>query len=288
MDAAIRAAINRMPAAMLIAGLVTAAAPSVLPGQNLTGTVVEAATGRPLDGARIFLLDEEDERRGQTLSREDGRFAILVPRSGSWRIGVELIGFSPVRSDPLEIRTGDWLVLEITLAVEAIPLEPVVVTARRAAGSPDIQRFYDRRDRAARSGVGYFIAREEIDRMSPHRPTDILRTAPGVRVVRGRGAQGSGLRMSGGCVPAIYIDGMRINRVNIHDSLDDFVSVLDIEGLEVYRGASSQVAQYHDPRGCGLVLVWTRAGFHDPESTFRWRTVFGVAAMLALIMVLLN
>jgi outer membrane receptor protein involved in Fe transport len=265
---------------------------AVVPGhataQTLSGTVVEAATGAPIEAARVVLLDVEGEVRQQTLTRSDGHFALDVPAPGRWSVRVEVIGYRSVRSDVLDVRPAEWLVLEVALVVEAVALEPIVVTARRIVGSPDIQRFYDRRDRAIRSGMGQFIVREEIERLSPQRPSDLLRSTPGVRVVRARGPSGQAVRMAGGCTPAIYIDGMRINRTNLNDSLDDYLTVLDIEGIEIYRGPSSQLNQYHDPSGCGLILAWTRAGVHDPENSFRWRTVFGAAALLAVFMLLFN
>jgi hypothetical protein len=64
--------------------------------------------------------------------------------------------------------------------------------------------------------------------------------------------------------------------------------VMDIEGVEVYRGPSSQLANLHDPSGCGLVLVWTRGGYHDPDSTFQWRTVLGALGILALFALIFN
>lgn len=266
---------------------VAAAAPIAL-AQTISGTVAEAATGRPLDGALVMLMDQEGVIENQTVSRSDGGFSLAAPHTGPWTLAVELLGFRTIRSEPVEVMRGEWIILEVTMAAEAIPLDPVVVTARRSVGSPDIQRFYDRRDRARRTGIGHFVVRSEIDERLPNRPSDMLRTMSGVRVVRGTAGRGDGIRMSGGCIPAIYIDGVRINRVSRHDALDDFVTVMDIEGIEVYRGPSSQVGNLHDPSGCGLILVWTRAGVHDPDSTLRWKTVLGTLAVLLLIILVTN
>jgi hypothetical protein len=256
--------------------------------QNISGTVAEAETGRQLEGVRVSLVDPSGVATKHAVSQDDGRFAVLAPHPGPWVVTAELLGFQTITSEPVRVGAGEWVVLEITMAAEAIPLDPIVVTARRSIGSPDIQRFYDRRDRASRTGIGHFLARTEIEQMSPNRPSDMLRSMSGVRVVRGPAGRGEGLRMAGGCIPAIYIDGIRINRVRLHDSIDDFVTVMDIEGIEVYRGPSSQVSQYHDPGGCGLVLVWTRAGDHDPDSSIRWTTVLGTVGGILLFMLLLN
>jgi hypothetical protein len=256
--------------------------------QNISGMVAEAETSQPIEAARVALIHEDGVIRVQTLSRGDGRFSLLAPHPGPWILAVYHLGFRTVRSDPVAINPGEWMVLQVTMAAEAIPLDPVVVTARRSVGSPAIQRFYDRRDQASRSGHGRFLARTDIEQISPSRPSDMLRTMAGIRVVRGAPGRGDGIRMASGCVPAIFIDGMRINRVGIHDSIDDYVSVMDIEGIEVYRGPSSQVAHLYDPSGCGLILVWTRAGVHDPVGGFRWRTLLGTLAAVAVLLLVIN
>jgi hypothetical protein len=287
---AIAAGSPRLPYAAVIAVAATLLLGSAagLVAQTVSGIVTEAQTGQPVEGAEITLIDANEEVQARTMTAADGRFAAAVPHPGRWFLRVERVGYAALTSDPLEIKPAEWLLLEVTLDARAVPLEPIVVAARRSIYSPEVQRFYNRRDISHRSGLGYFVVRADIERTNPFRPTDLLRTAPGIRVVRGPAGRGQGLRMSSGCIPAIYIDGMHINRMNIHDSLDDYVTVMDIEGVEVYRGPSSQLANLHDPSGCGLVLVWTRGGYHDPDSKFQWRTILGALGILALFALIFN
>lgn len=269
--------------------LALAAAAGAVAAQVISGTILESATGAPLVGATVAVLDGEGAAsEGEAVTDDDGRFTVRLPHADRWVLSVERLGFHPFVSDPFQVRTSEWLVVEVTLAADAIALDPIVVTARRTVGSSAIRDFYDRRDRGARSGFGRFVVREEIERGAPRHPTDLLYTVAGVRVVRGLPGRGQGVRMSGGCVPAIYIDGMQINRANPHDSVDDFVNVLDIEGIEVYRGPGSQVGHYHDPRGCGLLLVWTRAGVHDPDGRFSWRPILTALAAIGALFFLIN
>jgi outer membrane receptor protein involved in Fe transport len=277
-----------LPPLALMTALGLALLPAPAAAQTITGTVVDAGSNQPIAAAEIWLRGPDDAAHGKVTTDEAGRFTIQAPGPGAWALTVQRIGFASLLSEPLPVNLAEWVVLEIALAADAIALEPIVVTARRSTRSPDVQRFYDRRDRSNRSGLGHFIVREDIERLSPHRPTDLLRTTPGIRVVRGPAGRGQGVRMSTGCIPAIYIDGMPLNRSNRHDSVDDYVTVLDIEGIEVYRGASSQLGQYYDPSGCGLVLVWTRGGHYDPDRPFRWRTVLGGLAALGLFLFLAN
>jgi hypothetical protein len=267
-------------------GLLASASP--LAAQVLAGTVLEASTGRQLASARVTLLDAAAVPHGTELADSLGQFALDVPRAGSWILSVELLGYEPLVTDPIAIDAAEMIVVEITLDVDAIPLEPLVVMTRRSMRTPDIQAFYDRRDRAGQAGFGNFVAREDIDRGGATRPTDLVRSMAGVRVVRGLPGRGAGIRMAGGCVPAIFIDGMRINRMSIHDSLDDYVTTLDIEGIEVYRGPVSQLGALHDPSGCGLVAVWTRRGEAQPGTGFSWRKLLTVAGILGFVLFILN
>jgi hypothetical protein len=271
-----------------IAAIAIALAPASIAAQTITGTILDAATNRPVDAAEILLHGEDEAIVARAQSDAAGRFTIHPPAAGAWVLTVRRIGFTTIVSDPLQLQAGDWVTVDVILATDAIALDPIVVTARRSIRSPDVQRFYDRRDLAARSGIGHFIVRDEIERLSPQRPTDLLRGMPGLRVVRGQSGRGEGIRMASGCIPAIYVDGMPLNRMQRTDSVDDFVAVLDLEGIEIYRGATSRVAQYHDPTGCGLILVWTRGGYHDPQQPFKWKLIVGTLASLGLFLIFAN
>jgi len=287
MDLSIFAAPRLTTPAVLVTALLLAVGPPAS-AQVISGTILDAATGEPVAGAAIEVADTARQNMDETISDDSGRFTVRLPHSDRWVLTVERLGFEPFRSEPIHVRVAEWLIVEITLAEQAIALDPIVVTSRRSVGSAALQRFYERRDRAGRSGFGRFVVREEIDRASPLRPTDLLYSVSGIRVVRGLPGRGQGVRMSGGCIPAIYIDGMQINRFNVHDSVDDYVSVLDIEGIEVYRGPTSQVPQYHDSRGCGLLLVWTRAGVYDPDSRFSWRPILTAMAAIGAFFLFIN
>lgn len=240
--------------------------------QTITGVVLDVTTDRPLQNVQLIALDPDGASVDEALSNERGRFRLDLPGPGSYALSGTLIGYSTITSELLEFGEGD-VTVEIRMNMEALTLDPIIVRGRaRALGQVD--RFYERMERRGRSGFGHFISREDIEGRAALVPTDLLRMAPGVRVVPARFGSGAGLRMSGGCIPAIYVDGMRINRPPVTGtSLDDMINTMDIEGIEVYRGASSQVEGYHDPRGCGLVLVWSRRGAAD-GGPFSWTKLF--------------
>ena len=260
-------------------------AASTAAAQSLSGRVLNDASGNPLEGVHVVLTDTVGRNFGETFTNEMGAFRLVVPRAGSWVVAADLIGYGSIESDPVEVGADERVVLEVRMAVEAVAMEPVVVTSRVSHMNADIQAFYDRVERGRMFGLGRFVTREDIEREVPSEPSDLLRTMPGVRIVR-RGTpygSGSGIQMASGCIPAIYVDGTQINRFRASDDLDDFVAASAIEGIEVYRGAGQQVGRFFDERGCGLILVWTRRGTTE-GSPFTWtRFVIGTSLLLGIL-----
>ena len=275
------------PTHILAALIAVAALAAGGSAQSITGVVVQDGTNERLPGALLLLVDDEGETRTETVADDSGAFFIEAPAPGLYLIRGSLIGYAPIQSEALAVGPGENVVVEVRMAIEAVPLEPLVVRSRSSTLDANLAGFYDRMARGRRSGMGHFISREDVDRFGPLESTDLLRMAPGVRVVRGRQGYGAGLRMSGGCVPAIYVDGTQVNRYpHLNQSLDDIVAAFSIEGIEVYRGASASVGAYHDSQGCGLVLVWTRRGSagDGPWSWKKFLGGFGLVAALFFLM----
>jgi hypothetical protein len=46
------------------------------------------------------------------------------------------------------------------------------------------------------------------------------------------------------------------------ETIDDFVSILEVEAVEVYRRVSEIPGEFFDEQGarCGVIAVWTRRG----------------------------
>lgn len=273
--------------APLVAALAASLAAGTLHAQSIQGIIVDETEKRPLAAVQVVLYDLEGTQHAEAISDEEGRFSLALPDPGEWIVSAELIGYGTLRSDPLDVELGEEVNVEIRMAVEAVALEPLVVTGRVSHISGDIRQFYERMERGRHSGFGTFVSRQEIEQRGTFRATDLFRGTASVRIVPGRPGRGAGLRMAGGCVPAIFIDGSHINRFSYLDSLDDYVSVHSIEGIEIYRGAGAQVERYHDPRGCGLILVWTRRGVPDPDGEpFSWKKLAIGVGLFGLLFLL--
>lgn len=274
------------PFATAVAALTFLAAP--VAAQTITGFVVDDGTGERLPAVALHLVDDGGRVVVEALANDSGAFRIQVPEPGSYVLRGSLIGYAPVASEPLDVRPGEDVVVEVRLAIEAVPMEPVVVRSRVGTIDPELAGFYSRMARGERSGIGHYISRADVDRMAPLETTDLLRSMPGVRIVRGRQGTGSGVRMTGGCVPAIYVDGTQVNRYPMSGtSLDDVVAAFSVEGIEVYRGPASQVGRFYDPGGCGLVLVWTQRGTASDEP-WSWKKMFIGFGLLGAILLLMS
>lgn len=103
-------------------------APAAAPGV-ITGRVIDAASGRPLEAAQVFV----PELDAGALTGSDGRFLVaLDPKSGfsaadSLTLAVELIGYG-AQSRPLALPAGDTVVPEFRLESTALALEQLVVS----------------------------------------------------------------------------------------------------------------------------------------------------------------
>src|SRR5689334_10255838 len=109
---------------LLRAGVAAAQMPGALVGEAR-----DAATGRPLEGARVLI---RPGGLAALTTGPDGRFVVggLVP--GPYRLLVSLVGFAPDTLPSLEVRPGDTLRVAVTLRAVALDLPGIVVTASRA------------------------------------------------------------------------------------------------------------------------------------------------------------
>jgi hypothetical protein len=66
---------------------------------------------------------------------------------------------------------------------------------------------------------------------------------------------------------------------------EGLLSVSDIEGIEFYRGFGPAQIRFHNPDGCGVVLVWSRpVSSRGPSSSNKlFLVTVAVIAAIALI-----
>ena len=151
---------------------------------------------------------------------------------------------------------GETFAMAVVLTPFAAEIEGMTVeeVSRRR------QILSDFFDRSAR-GFGHFITRDQIEKRNPMNLSDMLRMVPGARLIPNRMGGTSTLRfaratMGRDCPPQYWVDGVKAFALNIDDIVPQ-----DVEGIEIYAGASTVPPQFNTKEGttiCGVVLIWTR------------------------------
>jgi len=214
---------------------------------QLRGQVVTSA-GEPLASAEVQVLGTP--LRAVTNERGEFEFPRIPP--GAYLVLMERLGYGR-RTASIEVDFRSTVELKAALAASAVKLPPLIVDVRSQLLAE--RGFYDRRER----GPGAFLTRQQWEKRSPAKPSDVLRTVPGVTVQPVRGGFDNVVLDRRGCAMRYFVDGVRTNATFRLDELN----VQDIEALEIYRGPSEVPAQFtafsSAERGtCGVIVVWTR------------------------------
>jgi hypothetical protein len=248
------------------------------PTARIEGRVVEARVDRPIEGALVRLDGSERVAR----SDEDGRFSFENVQLGAYVLSIEHSPFQPVQ-DSLRLNEEDaTYIARILLFEEPIALPPISVTVR-GAGTV-LTDTWERVERMRRLGTGDFFDRDEIAASGTSRVSYLIARLPGVRMrpVAGRvGAAELRLHPRNDCPPSIYLDGRQMRGTG--EVVDDFISLPDVEIVEVYRRMSSLPLEFSDVNSqyCGAVAVWTRRGT-DALEPFGWRRLLTATGFAGL------
>lgn len=223
-----------------------------LPHVFVRGIVVDQETGQAISNVAVRVANTTL----QALTNAEGRFFFDRIPVGDYSFNVQHLSYGVTRA-PVSVREDD-LNAAISLAPEAIPIKPIVVTSfsRRL----EFVGFYERQKR----GIGTFINRKQIDAMNVQYASDLLRSVPSLRIITQsprRNTPRSATPGRGGCRVRFMVDGAR----TLNDFEIDNVSADAMEGIEVYAGLAEVPALFRaqpasDPSGgvCGVVVIWTR------------------------------
>ena len=217
--------------------------------------VTRASTGgagdQPLVNARVTVWGSGLETR----SASDGRFVLSGLPTGSYLLETTAIGYQPSR-EIIALR-ADATVTATTRLERLLVLDTVQVRAqRRRLLGPTMAGFEERRQR----GFGKFLGPEELSQRVESQTSDFFANMAGVRVVPGAGGDRVLLRgdFRGSCVPTVFIDGIRIPNPDGQDSVNDYVSAMDIRAIEVYVTAVTRPPEFAiGTSTCGSIVIWT-------------------------------
>lgn len=259
----------------LFLALLLLTAPSGASGQTkIMGRVIDDITERPLGGADVMLRTVEGRLLQRVESDEAGTFEFDVNRLSAVRLEVRRLSYRANTTPTLHFDGRKFFQVEVRLDPDAILLAPLEIVAWSAVDpSPLLENFRQRLETGLKTGIGTFITREAIEERRPSSVSDLLRSVPGVTVtgstVGGRATVQVGRSLGRDCQTQIWVDGFLMNRRTRSLSgyaaadyrIDDAVSLLSVEGIEIYRGLASVPAEFlNQDAECGVIAIWTRRG----------------------------
>ncbi len=232
----------------------------------LAGRVVDAASGEPLDGARVNLpgLARSVE------TDEEGRFVLSRLLPGEHAMEISRLGYA-TRWESAELGADQRVEVEVALSTEPIELEPIEVRVEPRVQRLELAGFYQRR----MLGFGQFLAQEQIEASPGADVSDLFTNFSGIRWVDSGGfprtyhialtrPQASSFiaRTQRTCFPAVWIDDVQLTQGGSEPAdLNRRLTPEQVAGIEVYSGAGQVPTRYGGTgRACGVILIWTRGG----------------------------
>lgn len=237
--------------------------------------VVDAATGRPLPFVVVDLTIPGEARR-RVESDSGGRFRVEDLPAQLIRLHLRVIGYEPLtRSLNLYAGRVSNVVYEMR---QMQVLLPDVVVEETAPTTVLMEGFAERRQQ----GFGTYFDIDQLSRMGGRNVADIVREAPGVRIVRSTSNETHAVstrRVIGGpgrgaareCFMQVVVDGMIIwspgpgGDVTPHTGpppdIGRLLSTRELAGVEIYAGMTGVPLEFRrDGVACGTVVFWTRRG----------------------------
>jgi hypothetical protein len=200
-------------------------------------------------GSRVELLGTD----AIALTNEKGEFTMANLPSGSRVLLARHLGYE-AQTVPVDLTAREPQKVVIKLPRFVTEMDPVVVIARRNA-SLDRVGFNQRK----RSGNGYYLDPERLEKMHPNRLTDIFQQVPGLRVnYSGSSVEVSSSRGSSisGCVQYILDDMPWMS--GWPGDINTFISGREIVAVEVYSASSTPARFTRAFNDCTTIVLWTR------------------------------
>ena len=233
---------------------------------TIEGTVTDAGTGRPVEGAQVGLTTAGI---GGTTNSQ-GRYRLQnVPAGRAFDVRVRMVGYSP-STRAVSVNAGQTVTADFAIAQSALQLQAVVTTG--TAGATEVKR------------LGNSVATIDPPKYAPiNSPSELLQgREPGVVGFTSSGLAGEGMkiRIRGNASltqsnePIIFVDGMRINSAGSSSGgasisrLDD-IDPATIERIEILKGAAAATL-YGTEASNGVIQIFTKRGVSgEPKWDFQ-------------------
>jgi len=232
----------------------------------MVGAVIDETSGQGVDAVALQLLNEMGAAVGPgSMTNAQGRFTMVLPSAGLYKIGVSRIGYGRVTTATFELREADGPVtLSIILVPQLISLGDILVDVEAETGNTlrgiALESFKQRE----RIGLGRFFDKTDMEQWGD-RPFDLVfRTFPNVQVSGAASREVVLTRAGSSCPIRWFIDGLRIRPFPSEAEIPLEVELLrasDIEAVEMYRTEFEVPGEFGaapmDPT-CAAVVIWTK------------------------------
>lgn len=254
-----------MRCTLIVGSILTAGMATTAAGQSVRGRVLDAETRLPVAAVEVRVEDGATGRALKSVVSDSlGRFLFVASAAQPLVLRTRRLGYAE-SSARIEGEDDDELIeVELVIGMTPLAIEPLRVVARVILPNRYLSAngFYARRSGPA----GRFYTRSDIEKHASIGLSEVLRLAPGVRVIPTDGRRsdvvvGRATRPAR-CLPSVYLDGTLARMGGAPRptdlTIDDMVMARDVEGVELYHGAAQAPAEFSRFAECGVIVIWTK------------------------------
>ncbi len=261
-----RGVVSRRALVVLVAAFSLGGALAPVEAQTLRGRILDSVTREPVMLAYVGLITEGQSMAVAALADTEGVFEVTAPDPGQYFIYISRTGYETLMDGVFELGEDGVFDVQIGLKPMPVELEEVVVEAE-SGPMTFLERngFYER----AIASRGVFLIREDIERTSIDKVTDVFRQIPLLDIDDTRPLIGGPkvfqnpklrvIRNGQYCSPTLYIDRHVVNTGALGGVRpDDYITAMEIDAIEVYTRSSEVPVGFDEINNCGVILIWTR------------------------------
>jgi len=222
---------------LAVAGTLGAPHISAQSGATVTGTVLDAVTGKPVPNVGITVLGSDLT----TTSGSDGTYTLTGVPPGLVKVKAQIIGFHPITTPYYNLKPGGAESVNFKIAPLQVRLAAVEIVGERP----------EERQWAFGSNI---LTPEQLPNQGSVLEA-LNGTVAGLRMYGDK--DGEGVAFRGSTRPALYV----IDGVVVTPPLTFYIDVNEVECVEVrsgYRASQEFRPSISGATYSGVILIWTR------------------------------